>query len=70
MVIMDIEQAHRAVRDYGEMQGYYSLWSAVKCMENDWDDLDNYDRSAYKLVNRERSNLVSVAVHEKDGSLD
>jgi len=68
MVIMDIEEAYRAVRDYGEMQGHYSLWSAVKCMENDWDDLDSYDRSAYKLVKRELANLVSTTVEEKHGN--
>ncbi len=68
MVIMDIEEAYRAVRDYGEMQGHSSLWSAVKCMENDWDDLDNYDRSAYKLVKRELANLVSKTVEDNYGN--
>jgi hypothetical protein len=70
MMIMDMEEAYRAVRDYGEMQGHYSIWSAVKSMENNWDDLDSYDRTAYKMVNRELANLVSVTVYEEDGAPD
>jgi len=68
MVIMSIEEAYRAVRDYGEMNEHYSLWSAVKCMEDAWDDLDSYDRTAYKMVKRELSNLVTKTVEEKHGN--
>ena len=68
MVIMSIEEAYRAVRDYGEMHGHYSLWSATKCMEDLWDDLDSYDRTAYKMVKRELSNLVTKTVEDNYGN--
>lgn len=48
MFIMDIEEAYSAVRFYNR-----DLWQALAQMDSEWDDLDTYDKTAYKIVKRE-----------------
>jgi hypothetical protein len=48
MLIMTIEEAYSAVRFYDR-----NLWKALAQMNSEWDDLDIYDRTAYKMVKRE-----------------
>lgn len=45
---MTIEEAYSAVRFYDR-----NLWTALVQMNNEWDELDTYDRTAYKMVKRE-----------------
>jgi hypothetical protein len=48
MLIMTIEEAHVAVQFYDK-----NLWTALAQMDSEWDDLDTYDRTAYKMIKRE-----------------
>lgn len=48
MLIMTIEEAYSAVRFYDR-----DLWKALAQMNSEWDDLDIYDRTAYKMIKRE-----------------
>jgi hypothetical protein len=48
MLIITIEEAYSAVRFYDR-----NLWKALAQMNSEWDDLDIYDRTAYKMVKRE-----------------
>lgn len=45
---MTIEEAHSAVQFYNR-----DLWKALAQMNSEWDELDIYDRTAYKMVKRE-----------------
>ena len=45
---MTIEEAYSAVRFYNR-----NLWQALAQMNNEWDELDIYDRTAYKMIKRE-----------------
>jgi hypothetical protein len=47
MLIMTIEEA------YAEMSGVRNLWAALKAVESEWDDIDPYTKTAYKMVKRE-----------------
>ena len=48
MYIMTIEEAYSAVSFYNK-----DLWRALAQMNSEWDDLDIYDKSAYKMVKQE-----------------
>jgi hypothetical protein len=48
MLIMTIEEAYSAVRFYDR-----DLWRALAQINSEWDDLDIYDKTAYKMVKRE-----------------
>lgn len=48
MLIMTIDEATRAVQFYNR-----NLWQALAQMNSEWDDLDTYDKTAYKMVKRE-----------------
>lgn len=48
MLIMTIEEAYVAVSFYNK-----NLWRALAQMNSEWDYLDIYDRTAYKMVKRE-----------------
>ena len=48
MLIMTIEEAYAAVRFYDR-----DLWRALAQINSEWDDLDIYDKTAYKIVKRE-----------------
>jgi hypothetical protein len=48
MLIMTIEEAYAAVQFYGR-----DLWKSLAQMTSEWDDLDIYDKTAYKMVKRE-----------------
>ena len=48
MLIMTIEEAYSAVQFYNR-----NLWTALAQMNSEWDELDIYDRTAYKMVKRE-----------------
>ena len=48
MLIMTIEEAYAAVRFYNR-----DLWKALAQIDSEWDDLDIYDKTAYKMVKRE-----------------
>jgi hypothetical protein len=48
MLIMTTEEAYLAVQFYNR-----NLWKALAQMESEWDDLDTYDRTAYKMIKRE-----------------
>jgi hypothetical protein len=48
MLIMTIEEAYSAVQFYGR-----DLWKSLAQMNSEWDDLDIYDKTAYKMVKRE-----------------
>jgi len=52
-MIMDIEEAYIYVKHYGELEGARSIFHTIELMESNWDDLDNVDRAAYKLIKRE-----------------
>jgi len=45
---MTIEEAYSAVSFYNK-----DLWRALAQMDSEWDDLDTYDKTAYKMVKRE-----------------
>lgn len=47
-----LEQAMWLVIDYGHRNGCATLDDAVTMMDNDWDDLDDQDRSAITLVKK------------------
>jgi len=53
MLIMTIEEAYAEIQGFGEMSGVRNLWAALKAVENEWDDLDTYTKTAYKMVKRE-----------------
>ena len=48
MLIMTIEEAYAAVQFYNR-----DLWKALAQLNSEWDDLDIYDKTAYKMVKRE-----------------
>ena len=48
MLIMTLDEATRAVQFYDS-----NLWTALAQMDSEWDDLDTYDRTAYKMIKRE-----------------
>ena len=54
MLIMTIEEAYSAVRFYNR-----DLWKALAQINTEWDDLDIYDRTAYKMVKRELEKEMS-----------
>ena len=45
---MTIEEAYAAVSFYNR-----DLWKALAQINSEWDDLDIYDKTAYKMVKRE-----------------
>jgi hypothetical protein len=47
-VYMDISEAYSIVQWHGEEYGHSNLFGALNSMEENWDDLDNMERSAYK----------------------
>jgi hypothetical protein len=70
-VIMEIEEAYSIVQFHGEEYGHHNLWGALNSMEENWDDLDNMERAAYKMVNRELQKEIQVVkVLEDDGQID
>jgi hypothetical protein len=48
MLIMTIDEAYSAVQFY-----HRDLWKALAQMTSEWDELDIYDKTAYKMVKRE-----------------
>jgi hypothetical protein len=48
MLIMTIEEAYRAVSFYNR-----DIWKALAQINSEWDDMDIYDKTAYKMVKRE-----------------
>jgi len=48
MLIMTIEEAYSAVQFYNR-----DLWKALAQINSEWDDMDIYDKTAYKMVKRE-----------------
>jgi hypothetical protein len=48
MLIMTIEEAYAVVRFYNR-----DLWRALAQINSEWDDMDIYDKTAYKMVKRE-----------------
>jgi hypothetical protein len=48
MLIMTIEEAYAAVQFYNR-----DLWKSLAQMDSEWDDLDIYDKTAYKMIKRE-----------------
>ena len=60
-IIMDIEEAYVYVKHFGEMEGTDDLFQILQLMESNWDDLDNIDRNAYKLIKREIKSWVKNA---------
>ena len=48
MLIMTIDEAYSAVQFY-----HRDLWKALAQMNSEWDELDIYDKTAYKMVKRE-----------------
>jgi len=48
MLIMTIEEAYSAVSFYNR-----DLWKALAQINSEWDDMDIYDKTAYKMVKRE-----------------
>ena len=70
-VYMDISEAYSIVQWHGEEYGHHNLWGALNSMEENWDDLDNMERSAYKQVKRElERELKAVRILEDDGQPD
>jgi hypothetical protein len=61
---MTLDEAYQAVQFHGEMYGIRNLWEALAQMEQDWDDLDLHDRTAFKMISRELANAV-----ESEGGL-
>ena len=55
---MEIEEAYRVVKFYGDEYGHRDIFGALNSMEENWDDLDSMDRSAYKMVNRELQKAI------------
>lgn len=73
-VYMDISEAYSIVQWHGEEYGHRNLWGALNSMEENWDDLDSHERSAYKQVKRELEreifNKLKVEISEDDGQID
>jgi len=70
-VIMEIEEAYSIVQFHGEEYGHHNLWGALNSMEENWDDLDNMERAAYKIVKREMEKEIrAVRILEDDGQID
>lgn len=73
-VYMDINEAYSIVQWHGEEYGHHNLWGALNSMEENWDDLDSHERSAYKQVKRELEqeifNKLKVEISEDDGQID
>jgi hypothetical protein len=70
-VYMEIDEAYSIVQFAGEAYGQNNLWGALNSMEENWDDLDNMERAAYKQVKRElEKELKAVRILEDDGQPD
>jgi hypothetical protein len=70
-VYMEIEEAYSIVQFAGEAYGHSNLFGALNSMEENWDDLDNMERAAYKQVKRElEKELKAVRILEDDGQPD
>jgi hypothetical protein len=70
-VYMEIEEAYSIVQFAGEAYGHSNLFGALNAMEENWDDLDNMERAAYKQVKRElEKEIKAVHVLEDDGQPD
>jgi len=70
-VYMEIEEAYSIVQFAGEAYGQSNLFGALNSMEENWDDLDNMERAAYKQVKRElEKELKAVRILEDDGQPD
>jgi hypothetical protein len=73
-VYMEIEEAHSIVKFHGDEYGQRDLFGALNSMEENWDDLDSMERSAYKMVKRELEreilNKLKVKITEDDGQPD
>ena len=70
-VYMEIEEAYSIVQFAGEAYGHHNLFGALNSMEENWDDLDNMERAAYKQVKRElEKEILAVRVLEDDGQID
>lgn len=66
-VYMEIEEAYSIVQFAGEAYSQRNLFGALNSMEENWDDLDNMERAAYKMVKRE---LEKAIVESKGGLID
>ena len=66
-VYMDISEAYSIVQWHGEEYGHRNLFDALNSMEENWDDLDSMERSAYKQVKRE---LEKHIVESEGGQID
>jgi hypothetical protein len=64
-VYMEIEEAYSIVQFAGEAYGQNNLFGTLNSMEENWDDLDNMERAAYKMVKRE----LEKAIVESEGGL-
>ncbi len=73
-VYMEIEEAYSIVQFAGEAYSQQNLWGALASMEENWDDLDSAERSAYKMVKRELEKEIlgklKVKITEDDGQPD
>jgi len=70
-VYMEIEEAYSIVQFAGEAYGQSNLFGALNSMEENWDDLDNMERAAYKQVKRElEREIKAVRISEDDGQPD
>ena len=70
-IYMDISETYSIVQWHGEEYGHHNLWDALNSMEENWDDLDSMERSAYKQVKRElERELKAVIILEDDGQPD
>jgi len=49
-VYMEIEEAYSIVQFAGEAYGQNNLFGTLNSMEENWDDLDNMERAAYKMA--------------------
>ena len=63
-VYMDIEQAYSIVQWAGEAYGHRNLWGALKSMEENWDDLDKQERTAYNMIKKD---LIATASTGAEG---
>ena len=70
-VYMEIDEAYSIVQFAGEHYNQRNLWGALNAMEENWDELDNMERAAYKQVKRElEKELKAVRILEDDGHND
>jgi hypothetical protein len=73
-VYMEIEEAYSIVQWHSDEYGHCDLFGALNSMEENWDDLDSMERSAYKMIKRELEkeilNKLKVKITEDDGQPD